>query len=554
MKKGALLLAVLWCLRGFAQLVNNDSVIPPVATAKPAYNALTSDAVYDSRLVRIAADPGIASVGRDVFGNDSRHHFTTDQPWSRTGAYFLLQNGRGQGHCSITKANCLAACPTLPPPDGRTQTCLDRPPPCLGVCENLVLNGTTYAPIANVHARIAFSDGTSAGYRDADSWWSLLPGEESIRVAISNVRGKVGLFKYDALTSKMLIDDPPSFWASTFTGGLALSDSQGQSWDGTIHVAIKADHKKIQLIKAIPGGIVGPEFDVYTQAQGIASALCHPSPPETGCRITQAQVSPSGEYVVLNYPGDVTRVLAVDPTDLSLRELDYRVAPAIPGLKALPGCFMENSQAGLAHGFITDLGHKSVGRNPVTQHDVVVGVNACAGLAGTSPAGHPSLVDVGYIVMQDLTLGRVTSLTHSTTQSPEAVAMHTSCLAYEAPGWVVATYYPWTAGAHRKYEGEVVRIKMDGGTIERYGLTHTEGHTLTRCEPHAVERPSGGAIAVASCWTNNCGTDPPPWPDSCDPTSSLTNVPGCGPCNWTQRQDYIFTPKRHLEAEPVTER
>lgn len=526
-----------------AQLTNPAAVVPSTNEARPAYNVPRRDAVYSTILLRISGTRGQTALGTTPFGSDARHHYSTDNPWSRTGLFYFMENRRGEGRCGNDSGRtCLA--------DGACEaggTCEGIPPPCPD-CLPLILDGRTFAPHNAVPSAIRpYGGGPDTGLRDDDSWWDLQPGDrEDMRIAIDAASGNV--FKYSAVTGRLAGPGNDAIWQSGFdasAGGIATGVSEAQSWDGKLVVLARGDLKAIQLVQTVPGGTVGPAFDVFTLPSGpasIAEAMCGPG--ATGCPIDQVQVSASGRHVVVTYMGDYTRVLDVEPTTLALSPRDYTLSNPVPHVYA--GCFdgdpdVTHSARALEHGFIFDLGHNSNGRNPYDgDADVVVGENHCAGLAGTSENG---LLDIGRVIMVRLDDASVTSLTSSSSASPEAYATHVSMLAYQAAGYAFVTYSGDAPGT--KFNEEIVRIKLSDGSVARFGRTHSTGNIEYRCEPHGVPAPDGQRVAFASCWTEFCGE---PCTSNCD-----THPPAeCGWADFSNRQDYVLMP--HVDAPPVLRR
>lgn len=534
-----------------AQLTDPTAVVSSTNEVRPPYNVLRHDTVFDSDLIRISGKRGDIAISTGTFrwGSDSRHHYMTDNPWSRNGLYYYIENGRGKGYCSTEpERSCLSngECPT--------GTCLGIPPSYANTVD-LILDGHTFAPHNAVPSVILNFDGSTPSngqpaydLHDDDSWWDLQSGDdEDIRIAISKSSGRI--FKYSAITGRLAASGTGAIWESAFNagqGGIATGVSEGQSWDGNIVVVARTDLQFIQLLKISPGSTtIGSPFDVFTlphaTAPGtgsIAQMICATSenPYPTGCALDQVQVSASGHYVTLNYSyaSDYTRVLAVDQTTLALSEMDYTALDPVPHVYS--GCFdgdpsTTHSTNALKHAFIFDLAHSSNGRNPYdNNHDVLVGENHCEGSVGTTENG---ISDIGRVIMVDLKDATVTSLTSSSSTSVEANATHVSMLAYGAPGYAFVTYAGDASG--KKFNEEIVRIKLSDHSVARFGRTHSVGEPQYRCESHGVPSPDGQHIAFASCWTHYCGT---PCSSNCDNSPQ----PACGWADYSNRQDYVLRP------------
>src|SRR5207249_1489964 len=134
------------------------------------------------------------------------------------------------------------------------------------------------------------------------------------------------------------------------------------------------------------------------------------------------------------------RVFEVDPSTLSIR-------PHLMAAAALRcGSFASRND-----GWIFPLKHADMGLNPFDGgEDVIVGGRSCPGSS------------IGHLVMVRLRDGRVTALTDPRNESSVA---HVSTRSLDRPGWAYVSWYP---GAGRRFDDEIVAVKMDGsGAVER---------------------------------------------------------------------------------------
>jgi hypothetical protein len=223
-----------------------------------------------------------------------------------------------------------------------------------------------------------------------------------------------------------------------------------------------------------PNKRVGPLLDI--SSCGLAN-----------CSLDWVSISPSGKYVVVSYSGDYVRVYKVDPSTLALS------VRAMPASSHFPGC------TGTASGgFIYDLGHADMTRNPFDNNeDVLIGQEHC-GNHGKTING----VTFGYVVMVRLSDGKVTSLT---SPNNEEYPHHISAKNYDRPGWVYVGYNIYNTGT--RFRDEIIAVKLDGSqAIERLAHTHSDQNAFYRAEPHAVPSRDGKRVIWASSWSKNCGS------------------------------------------------
>ncbi len=201
----------------------------------------------------------------------------------------------------------------------------------------------------------------------------------------------------------------------------------------------------------------------------------------SGCTLDWTQVSASGQYVIVHFEGDWQQVLDVNPSTLALTPR--------PVATVYAGC-----HGTAAQGFIYDLGHPDVTRNPFdANEDVIIGQEHCGNIGKTVNG-----ILIGGVMMVRLRDGAITSLTNPTN---EAYPYHISTRNLDRPGWVYVTYWP---SSGQRFNDELVAVKLDGsGAVERYAHTHSDSNGCYRCEPHGVPARDGRRILWASNWILN---------------------------------------------------
>lgn len=196
-----------------------------------------------------------------------------------------------------------------------------------------------------------------------------------------------------------------------------------------------------------------------------------------GCVVNWVSVSPSGKFVVVNYDGDHLRVYDVNATTLA--------ATPRPMPRRYPNCSGTPDR-----GFIYDLGHQDMTRNPFDHNDdVIIGQEHC----GNRGRRVGDLL-VGGVMMVRLRDGAITALTDPRN---EAYPYHISTRNYDRPGWAYVSYWP---DPGRRFSDEIVAVRLDGRAVERYAHTRTETVGCYRCEAHAVPSRDGKRVIWASTW------------------------------------------------------
>lgn len=385
--------------------------------AKPAY--LTPiDTQFGTTITRIGGDAStgitFSAGGTGVWGNDARHHYSRDQPWSSDGSLIALQNRSG------------------------------------GSPTNIYLDGSTYEP----------KYGTCVNYNVRDDRWHPSPSHPHERI---NVNGTVlSWFDVTTCTETKHIDLP-------FT-----SDDFGQNKGNP------SNDGRYVVLTDLSGHIYA--VDMQTETVGPATDVTDCD--DADCSTTWVSISPSGNYAVVNYSANMARVYDVDKATLTLT---LRPMPV-----GTPTCSMHDP----TDGYIFDLGHADMTINPFdNDEDVIVGQwrNWCPSVANGE--------DLGHVVMVRLSDGKVTSLTDPTAETP---AHHISGQNIDRPGWVYVSYQTSSTVTPKRFNNEIVAIKLDGSKdVERFATTHTTASDY-RIEAHGVPSRDGTRVMFASGWDQQC--------------------------------------------------
>lgn len=508
-----MLLRALFCLvigvtAAHAQLFDSGANFTPNVLAKPVKGSALVDNQYNcsniilasapSSYLRIAGDSGTA-VGAPVTGNwgtEARHHYFTDTPWSRDGAYYYIQNN--------------------------------------GTAGDVILNGNTFVP---VKAGCTSASGNSISY----SWWNVQQCFQSLRIATGGTK----LFWYDPFSCTATNVTTMDFSTSGAT--------EAQSEDGTIVVIGDSTNRYLQAVRMVDGGFIkGHAYDtLHGMNVGDPQAFSTCGTPEgaTTCVIDWVQVSKSGAYVAVSFEnagetiGDYVKVYDINQSTLDLTEHVYDSGASY-------GC-----NAGYARGFIMKLGHASMGTQAFLEDapDVLVGQNQCSNSGTTlaTPAdvatsgafsdiasrvmavrldsGHAFPVapwlgkcvggsNAGAFCAMGSQKGDLTGLqcngggSCSTSGCPSGSASNcneypytVSMMAYDKPGWALVTY--GVQKGSLPFSGELVAFPLGypptGNPptyMIRFGRNRSYQDSAYRHESHAVPSPNGKFVAFASDW------------------------------------------------------
>jgi hypothetical protein len=409
----------------FIKMVTDPNAVFEVQDVpKPDYLASVELAPFNTRITRIAGDPGLGFQtvnGSGKWGEVVRHHYSTDQPWNSTNTLIALQNS--------------------------------------GSPKQLYLDGETY--------QVKY--GSCENYHRRDDRWHPSPGHPNERINADGAE----LMWFDVVTCTRT-----RYWSLPFPVKYLGSSKGNPSADGRFVVlndatrAFVVDMDPEPPFAPYPNSRIGPPID--TSDCGLTE----------GCRMTWASISPSGRYAVVHYRGDRERVYDVNPATL---ELTPRPMP-----KAYAGC-----QGAVAKGFIYELGHADMTRNPFdNDEDVIVGQEHCRNRGKT--------VDgklMGGVVMVRLRDGMITPLTDP---HKEAYPDHISAQGTDRPGWVYVSYFPGENG--KRFNDEIVAVKLDGSkTVQRFCHKRSVSKGCYRCESHGVPSRDGERVLFASNWNNPSG-------------------------------------------------
>lgn len=415
---------------GRRPLTDPDAVLPEPRVPKPAYLVPLFPEPFGLKVLRITDDTGkqigFPSSQRGTWGSDARHHYSNDQPWSADGALLAIQNSGG------------------------------------GTPNYVYLDGETYRPVR----------GPCANYDYYDDRWH--PSRR-------HPRERINVNRTDKLTWFDVINCTETrSWTLPIPvkgiGGNPSDDGRFVALTDERHAFI-VDMDPQPPLAPYPNRRIGPPRDLTGDCEL----------PE-GCAVNWVSISPSGQYMVVNYHGDHLRVYDVNAGTLAITP------------RPMPTTYPKCSGTA-SNGFIYDLGHQDMALNPFDHNeDVIIGQEHC-GNRGQRLAGGRILV--GGVMMVRLRDGAITALT---TPTNEAYPYHISTRNYDRPGWAYVSYWP-SAGGRGRFSDEIIAVRMDGsGTVERYAHTRTETAGCYRCEAHAVPSRDGKRIVWASTW----GTKPRP--------------------------------------------
>jgi len=241
-------------------LTNPSAVYSVPVTTEPPYLMTFTDPTFGTTLKRIAPDPGTStSPVSGIWGTDTRHHYSKDEPWSADGAFYSIENEGG------------------------------------GSPSQLILDGHTFAPL--------FAVASGAGLYDFRWHPSLAHAREMINVNSSG-------------TELSWVDATTGLKTRTWTLPFAVTGfGQGEgnaSFDGR-YVALASATRMLVVdmdpqppYAPYPNRRIGPAVDI--SSCGLLG----------GCTIDWVSASASGKYAVVSYDGDHPRVFDVNPATLAL--------------------------------------------------------------------------------------------------------------------------------------------------------------------------------------------------------------------------------------------
>ncbi len=371
-----------------AVVTSTTAIFTEPAVAQPAYLGSFQDPQFKTTITRIAEfNQKRASV---TWGNRVRHHYSKTQPWNADMSLLLIHNDTDQG------------------------ATIARTP------RYLLLDGGDY--------RFLFGlDFAPWEYRwhptDPDLLYYLFQN----RVATYNVRTR-------RHTLIRQFDEYPAT-----NGAITLLYEGNVSHDGN-WVALLAPVS--QNYEIFP-------LDLRTGEKH--PALVVPRTQPGGHDLDWASISPSGDYLVLQWDDTLTEVYTRD----------------LVKVRALP----------------TNISH----------YDMTIedGLDIAVGVRKPSASGAPS----GPVVKVPLAAGAATVI------NSRGFASHTSARNLRRPGWAFSSYSTtWSETSWAPYYSEVVAIKTDGsGAVQRLGHFRNN-KTDYYAENQPVPSPDGQRVIFASNW------------------------------------------------------
>jgi hypothetical protein len=289
------------------------------ATSKPPYLQPFTDGDFGTRVLRVTGDPGdsITAIDGGVWGRDTRHVYSKQEPWSADERLFYVENREG------------------------------------GKPSALILDGATFRPLR------ALCD-ESVLY---DSRWH--PSRRHARERIGVDRAGLHLVWMDVLACRVTRSWDLPFAVDGFGSGEGNASADGRFvvlGKGTRLFVVDMDPRP--PFAPYPARRIGPVYTLPDPGFG------HDMP------VDNISVSASGRYVDVNYAGDtpetedVHRILEIDPRTLALRPHEMA--------SDSPRC---GPAADRTDGWILPLKHADMTLDPDGGNaDVMVGGLACPGL------------------------------------------------------------------------------------------------------------------------------------------------------------------------------
>lgn len=327
--------------------------------------------------------------------------------------------------------------------------------PSPGTPTKVYLDGDTYLPLK-----------TCANQPGGDDRWDNSGYVPNERLIVTN--DGLHLINFDVVTCTQTRDITLPFAVN------AIGDGAGNANDTGKYMLLH-DATRMFLVN-LTTGVIGPTVNIDNC--GLT----------TGCAVGWASVSASSARVVVSYVGDHPRVYNYSSSSLTLTPRAFAVGT--------PEC---NPAEGHdpAQGYVYDLGHADMYKNPDGTGDYLVGQRRswCPDDVPNDKNGNP----IGQIVSVSLTTGSVLTLT---SPNNSATVHHVSARNSGNHGWVYASFFPSPdENSPKRYGGEVIRVSIDGlETVERYGHAHSLTTGCFRCEVHAVPDRSGTRVMFASNW------------------------------------------------------
>jgi hypothetical protein len=343
----------------------------------------------------------------------------------------------------------------------------------------VILNGQTYQP------RFA----PCGGYDNYDWRWHPTTAHRNEQINVN--RDGTELMWYDVSTCTKTRS-----WPLPIVAEYGIGSSKGNTSNDGRYVAIANDSQIVVVDMdpqpphaPYPNLRIGPVFTIPACSLDVTA-------PDTSV-VSWVSISPSGKYLDVKFKSvpragqtscdtlcEMHRVFKVND-DLTLEIQNMEDASMRCG-----------SFAARPNGWIFPLKHSDMALDPFDDNeDVIMGGRACPGSS------------IGRVVKVRMRDGLVTPLTDPVN---EPSYYHGSARNLQRPGWFYVTYSGDPVFANRKFQGEVIAVKMDGSSEVQRFAHHRSSQDYYQAEAHAVPSPDGKRVLIASNW---CVGTPEPCPD-----------------------------------------
>lgn len=465
---GVLMFIIVDCLPAHAVVTTAGSYWRQPQVWRPRYRASYTDSLMGSLVTRVGGDSGVSLPnGLGVWGADSRHVYSKQQPWNADQSLYIMENRSGS------------------------------------VSSKLLLDGTSFLP---KYAIVS-----------SDSLYDYRWHPDSANILVNVTSTGTNLTWLDVSTYATLGHGTVTrtyhlpFKSDGFGGGEGNLSADGR-W---VALSNTADTKACIVDMAL--GRVGAALTLPLCGLVISN-------PSYLCPIGHVSISPSGKYVEVKYGSmvdslggsslvnqDAIRVFSVDTTALTITP---QTNATVSNSARCHLCYMTASRAAQTDstaGWVQPLKHPDMALDPYDNNeDVLVGGRSCT----IGPIGL-----TGRVLKVRMKDGLTTVLTDSTLfgSTSEASIRHVSTRNARRPQWAYADYYGSPAlpgsGTVQRYQDEVVAVNLSGDRdpvtgyrrVERYTHMHSFTTNCYRCESHPVASWDGQRIVFASNWADSCG-------------------------------------------------